>query len=158
MFSRRSAARRRASGPSRAEINPPASELNPARLVQGKQRPYRGVVVRMGRAVGQSASDFFEALPRLPGVLRQGFHATRTRGDVPQFIRLPPRGCARLGAHVHQAPSHARRAPVHQAHQGVLRKAASRCFKTRRPSLPVMIHPQVHLRIPCYDFYSLYSR
>ena len=22
----------------------------------------------------------------------------------------------------------------------------------------VMIHPQVHLRIPCYDFYFLYSR
>ena len=24
-------------------------------------------------------------------------------------------------------------------------------------STSVMIHPQVHLRIPCYDFYFLYS-
>ena len=29
--------------------------------------------------------------------------------------------------------------------------------ETTTTKLTVMIHPQVHLRIPCYDFYFLYS-
>ena len=31
-------------------------------------------------------------------------------------------------------------------------------LQTERRGLSVMIHPQVHLRIPCYDFYDLYPR
>ena len=67
-----------------------------------------------------------------------------------------PRSGSRLVVAAGVPASIARRHPLPESLGGgdsvCLQKTAS-----ARAALLVMIHPKVHLRIPCYDFYFLYS-